>query len=875
MSDITGSGVEPDHNEAMFGTLAAAVVRQATTFVGICDAQLRPCFVNVVGRAMVGLAADADISDYTITDFFTEEHRPIIENVGLPAILREGHWEGELRFRHFADPALETEVRWSAFALRDEAGQLIGAATFTTDISARKHTERALRDQQMLLTSLLDNLPLGVGVYDRHGDLVHSNQRLRDYVGLNQLPSRQAATASRWRAYDDDSQLLEPTCYPGARALRGEPVVPGIDFLYSPSDGAERWLRISAVPLRREGDGASEAVVVVQDVDDLKRATERIELAGAVLASQTRFLDATLSSIPDFVYAFDRQRRFAYANQAMLDLFGLSADEMLGKTFADLDYPADLAHQLNDHLDHIFRDGAIVEDEVFFRSPTGYEAYFSFLWGPVRGDDNLVELVVGVSRDTSERRAFEQELRKTEGRLRAAIELVGLGIYSWDPVTGALEWDERLCAMWGLPPGAEVDMGVYEAGIHPDDLPHVRDAICACVDPAGDGRYSIEYRVIGRSDGVTRHIATSGRTSFEHGRAVHFIGAAIDVTGQRQAEASIRASEAQFRSFAEHSSNLIWIGDPVAGTIVYRSAAYERIWGQPREDAPTKLSEWMKDVHPDDRPQVEHALASAQAGEVAQYEYRIVRPGDGSIRWLRDTSFPIPDDTGAVTRIGGITQDLTQEEVHHVYVVSVRPTEARRLAAAVRALGYRVRTFDSGSAFLDMAPVLALGCVLVDLRKAREEGLAIPRELKARSLALPTIAFDAPGASTAAVVAVMKAGMVDYVIASDGEALRATLLAAMAECRGTMRPPTTDETGNARIARLTPREREVLVGLVNGGTNKSIGRDLGISPRTVELHRAQVMNRLNASNLTELLQIAMSAGMSPLSGEGRAQTKNT
>ena len=65
------------------------------------------------------------------------------------------------------------------------------------------------------------------------------------------------------------------------------------------------------------------------------------------------------------------------------------------------------------------------------------------------------------------------------------------------------------------------------------------------------------------------------------------------------------------------------------------------------------------------------------------------------------------------------------------------------------------------------------------------------------------------------------------------------------------------------MARLTPREREVLVGLVEGGTNKTIGQKLGISPRTVELHRAQVMNRLNASSLTELLQVALAAGLGP------------
>jgi PAS domain S-box-containing protein len=306
--------------------------------------------------------------------------------------------------------------------------------------------------------------------------------------------------------------------------------------------------------------------------------------------------------------------------------------------------------------------------------------------------------------------------------------------------------------------------GRLRGGIHPDDLPRVRAAIAACVDPAGDGRYDVEYRVRGRDDGVMRHIATSGRTTFVQGRAVGFIGAAIDVTAQRRAEAAIRASEAQFRSFTAHSRNLIWIVDPAAGQIIYRSAAYERIWGVARDEGPTPLPDWMKDVHPDDQGRVQQALSTVEAGEVAQFEYRIIRPSDGCVRWLRDTSFPIPDDRGAVTRIGGITEDLTQEDVRQVYVVSARAAEARRLAGLVRALGYRARTFESGSAFLDVAPVLAQGCVLVDLRKARDEGLSIPRELKVRALMLPAIAVDAPGAGVAAAVVAMKVGAVDYVV---------------------------------------------------------------------------------------------------------------
>ena len=170
------------------------------------------------------------------------------------------------------------------------------------------------------------------------------------------------------------------------------------------------------------------------------------------LAHRLHFLEANLSSIPDYVYAFDRERRFAYANPAMLALFGLTADEMIGKNFADLDYPPDLAALLNGHIDRIFAEGVTVEDEVFYQTPSGHAAFFAYLWGPVRGDDGTIEQVIGVSRDTSERHAYEEALRTSEARLRAATELVGLGIYSWDPITGALEWDERLRAMWGLPP---------------------------------------------------------------------------------------------------------------------------------------------------------------------------------------------------------------------------------------------------------------------------------------------------------------------------------------------------------------------------------------------------------------------------------------
>ncbi|UGB44494.1 PAS domain-containing protein [Frateuria edaphi] len=136
----------------------------------------------------------------------------------------------------------------------------------------------------------------------------------------------------------------------------------------------------------------------------------------------SRLFTAMLDSIPDYIYAFDREHRFAYANRAMHQLFG-AADNPVGKTFQELGYPPALAERLDGHLRHIFETGETVEDEVFFTGPTGPRAYFQFVWGPVRADSGRIEQVVGVSRDTSERRRMEERLRLGEARQSFLLQL--------------------------------------------------------------------------------------------------------------------------------------------------------------------------------------------------------------------------------------------------------------------------------------------------------------------------------------------------------------------------------------------------------------------------------------------------------------------
>jgi len=327
-----------------------------------------------------------------------------------------------------------------------------------------------------------------------------------------------------------------------------------------------------------------------------------------------------------------------------------------------------------------------------------------------------------------------------------------------------------------------------------------------------------------------------------------------------RAETALRDSEERFRQFAEHSSTVLWIQDLDTLKMEYVSPAYETIWGEPIEAALRDPGHWAKALHPDDRDRASTTLERVQRGEEGTHEYHIIRP-DGGVRWIRDTFFPIRDEQGRIRRVGGIAQDLTQHDGSIVYVVDGDEASCRDLCLLLQGAGYEVKSFASAQSFLEVAPVLVPGCVLLDIRHLEGGQLTIPKELKARRAGLPVIIIGEARGDVAVGVQAMKAGAVDFL---DGTYRPGELLDALASAQATIRERAEQDQAAERvkalIAALPSREREVLDGLLAGGTNKTIARDLGLSPRTVEAHRARIMERLGAQSLPELVQIAVMAG---------------
>jgi PAS domain S-box-containing protein len=177
----------------------------------------------------------------------------------------------------------------------------------------------------------------------------------------------------------------------------------------------------------------------------------------------------------------------------------------------------------------------------------------------------LTDLYARQAAEVISAKISEQRLRESRVRLQHAAELIGLCCYSWNPQTNALEWDAGLRSIWGLPPDALVDYGTFISGVHPDDRTRVEKAIAAAADPAGDGVYDMEHRVMSASHGVERWIATRGQTTFESSIPVAFFGVALDITERKRAD---QAREVLISELQHRTRNLLAVVGSIAAETI-------------------------------------------------------------------------------------------------------------------------------------------------------------------------------------------------------------------------------------------------------------------------------------------------------------------
>jgi len=208
------------------------------------------------------------------------------------------------------------------------------------------------------------------------------------------------------------------------------------------------------------------------------------------------------------------------------------------------------------------------------------------------------------------------------------------------------------------------------------------------------------------------------------------------------------------------------------------------------------------------------------------------------------------------------------DDHRYVHLVDDDESIRRSVSFALRTRGYLVKTYATGVEFLDAAKDGPPGCVLLDVRMPKMDGLEVQAELKARGILLPVVVMTGHGDIDIAVRA-MKAGAVDFIVKPfEKDVLISAIDAGLEQLHREGRRVARAEVAQARLSVLTSREMDVIKGLVLGHPNKTIAYDLGISPRTVEIHRANLMSKLEVPSLAEALRIAFAAGLGSVEGDG-------
>ena len=289
----------------------------------------------------------------------------------------------------------------------------------------------------------------------------------------------------------------------------------------------------------------------------------------------------------------------------------------------------------------------------------------------------------------------QASLLALDERLRLATQNAEVGFWDVDEVNGLLHWPPIVKAMFGISADAPVTMRDFYDGLHPDEREATSAAYAAAADPARRALYDVEYRAIGKEDGVVRWVAAKGRGVFdESGTCLRVIGTAVDITARKTAERALAESQARLaelnatleRRIAERTQerDRMWrlSRDPFLvadrdGRWISLSPAWTDLLGWSKSELLGRTSEWLE--HPDDRADTRAAVETVARGESRGRLENRFRARDGGYRWFSWTA------VGEDGLIYAVARDITEEKERQAELETAQA--ALRQAQKMEAVG--------------------------------------------------------------------------------------------------------------------------------------------------------------------------------------------
>ncbi|HTL55117.1 MAG TPA: PAS domain S-box protein [Candidatus Limnocylindrales bacterium] len=273
-----------------------------------------------------------------------------------------------------------------------------------------------------------------------------------------------------------------------------------------------------------------------------------IDQAGTRYELQLQLLDAVASTTPDFVYVFDREGRFLYANRRLLEVWGMKLPEVIGRTCRELGYEQWHHDMHMREIAQVIETQRAVKGEVPFKAPlTGHFGIYEYIFTPVFGAEGQVELIAGTTRDVTERKKAQEALFESEQRALLAVETAALGTYERNLLTNEITMNAVCRDILGAA-DQQPPPDIARRSIHPEDMERVLATVARSFDPTLREVCGAEFR-IRRPDGSVRWVSGRGRVLFDNSKqppqALKFVGVLFDITERKRLESELLRHTAQ------------------------------------------------------------------------------------------------------------------------------------------------------------------------------------------------------------------------------------------------------------------------------------------------------------------------------------------
>ncbi|UNU24804.1 PAS domain S-box protein [Microcoleus vaginatus] len=618
--------------------LLATTIENSRDFIGVASMDGRPILVNQAGLDLVGLSSLEEARTKHMTDFFMAEDLDFVQQSIMPAIMQEGSWRGDFRFRHFqtGQPIL---VDYTLFLIRHpETNEPVGIATITRDIRDRKNAEDVLKQSEERFRSLMEATAQIIWSCNAEGEVVSeqptlgafTGQTFDEYKGWGWLdtshPDDRAHIASVWSA-----ALINRSLYEVESRMRRY-------------DGEYRYMSCRGVPILNADGSIREWIGANTDITDRKQAEEALRDRNVLLTS-------ILESTPDIIVVKDREGRYVALNSnGATSFYGKPIEEILGKDDSELLPPAAA-------VPIMAKDRQIMEagtTESYEEDVSNGKGITSFLttkapWRDAQG--NIIGLIA-IARNIGDRKQIEAELRDRNALLNSILESTPDFILVKDREGRYVALNSNLANFFGKPIKEVIgknDLEILPPNIGREVMEKDRQIMAAGIID------TYEEDISSHSETTRTFFTTKAPWRDANGNILGVIATTRDITDRKQAEDAIKQSEERYRSLIAATSQLVWTADAEGRCVDQPS--WRAYTGQTEAEMADGFG-WLDAIHPDDRERTAQVwMEAVQTKSLYETEYRI-RGADGNYRYFQLRGVPLLDEDGSIREWIGTCSDI-------------------------------------------------------------------------------------------------------------------------------------------------------------------------------------------------------------------------